>query len=308
MSVRNSTSAENSKETLPPCSVDTHEKSTLNSAGALNLIMGPHRPQRVLGRAIVAYHCRDNKTVLKDLGQSGSAKIKLPKTYDGLPLAVFLNTAGGITGGDELTYQAHIGKHCHAVISTQAAERIYRSQHGVGTVTNDLTVDSHGSCAWLPQETILFEKSKLRRRFSVNLGAGSDLIAVESVVLGRKAMGETIKTISFHDSWRIHRDGHLIFADDTRLSGDISELMAGQATAGGAQAFATLIATGPASEGKLGQMRTLIADIEGDAGASLIGDVLVARLVAPNGDILRRNLITILTQLRGRELPRVWHC
>ena len=37
---------------------------------------------------------------LKELYQSGCAKLMLPKTYGKMTEAVLLNTAGGITGGD----------------------------------------------------------------------------------------------------------------------------------------------------------------------------------------------------------------
>lgn len=283
-------------------------EQALRGAGSENRMVGPNRPQRISGTATVSFQLRDQKTVLKDLGQSGSAKIKIPKTYDGVPLAVFLNTAGGITGGDHLTYRTTVGDGCNAAVSTQAAERVYRAQHGIGTITNELRIGYDGSCAWLPQETILFENSALRRHFNVHLADRASLLAIESLVLGRKAMGETISTLCFHDSWRIHQNGELVFADETRLTGDIENLLAGYATGDGARAFATLIAAGPGAAEKLDDLRAAMNDQDIDAGASLVNGILVARLIASDGDHLRKSLITTLTRFRGTDMPRVWYC
>ncbi len=308
MTVYETTPVDAPKNAGPLHPEDRMRERVLNAAATRNRTIGPNRPQRISGAANISFHLRDQKTVLKDLGQCGSAKIKTPRTYDGVPLAVFLNTAGGITGGDDLTYRVDIGDRCNAVVSTQAAERVYRTEHGVGTVTNEVTIGSGGTCAWLPQETILFEKSGLRRRFTVRLAEQSDFVAVESVVLGRQAMGEIISTLRFHDSWRLYRDGRLTFADETRLAGDIGTLMAGRATGNGARAFATLLAAGPAAAEKLDFMRTVINDLDIDAGASLVNGVLVVRLIASDGDQLRNSLITTLTRFRGIDMPRVWYC
>ena len=46
---------------------------------------------------------------------------------------------------------------------------------------------------WLPQETILFDAARLERRLEVDLAADARLTALETLVLGRAAMGETVR-------------------------------------------------------------------------------------------------------------------
>ena len=63
---------------------------------------------------------------LKELYQSGCAKLMLPKTYGKMTEAVLLNTAGGITGGDRLDVNIQV-ESSELVTTTQTAERLYRS-------------------------------------------------------------------------------------------------------------------------------------------------------------------------------------
>jgi urease accessory protein len=46
------------------------------------------------------------------------------------------------------------------------------------------------------------------------------LLAVETLVLGRGAMGEAFTQGLVHDAWHIRRDGRLIWADALHLHGD----------------------------------------------------------------------------------------
>jgi urease accessory protein len=251
----------------------------------------------------------DGRDRLATFFQSGAAKMRLPRVAPGEPLeAVLLNTAGGITGGDRLRYEVEVGAGARATVTGQAAERIYRRSHGVAEVENHLSVASGASLAWLPQETILFDRSALSRRLDADVAVDSTLLAAESFVLGRAAMDETVRTAQVSDSWRIWRGGRLIFADAVRLEGDPTAILAGPATGRGARAFATLLLVAPDAAARLEAARAALAEAIGEAGASAWNGMLVARLVAPSGQALRHDLIRLIETLRGAAMPRVWHC
>ena len=268
--------------------------------------------QRARGTARIAYKYDGKTTRLDDLYQSGSAKFRLPKVYDGVPTAVLINTSGGITGGDQLIYEARVGARGHAIVTGQAAERAYRRSAGVGQVTPHLEAGENATLEWLPQETILFDASALHRTMSVDLAENARLIAIESVILGRTAMGEHVDTVSFRDRWRIRRDGRLVFADDIRLEGDTRDILKGTATSGGAIAFATLIDCSADADSRLNLARQALEPcVEGGkvrAAASAWNGVLVARFVAQDGRGMRDALISFLETYRSAPLPRVWHC
>ncbi|GAB4512334.1 MAG: urease accessory protein UreD [Roseibium sp.] len=271
----------------------------------------PHAMQRVRAEARIRFKMARGQTRLADLYQSGSAKVRLPRVYDTPATAVLINTAGGLTGGDMLSFDVGASAGTHAIVTTQTAERAYRSCDGVARVSGRFALEGDAFLEWLPQETILFDASRLRRRLHADLSSGARLLMLESFVLGRKAMGETVASVLFTDSWRIRRDGRLVFADDIRLDGDPAPALSGRATADGGLAVATLIDCAPDAEDRLGHARSLVSALAGTttrAAASAWDGVLIARFVAEDSRALRNSLMTFLTGYRGMDLPRVWHC
>ncbi|MBS1181074.1 MAG: ureD [Proteobacteria bacterium] len=272
------------------------------------------RLERADGVARVAFALRQigdaTETRLADLFQDGSAKVRLPRVYDGSgPAAVFLNSAGGVTGGDHLSFEAHFGAGTTATVTTQAAERIYRRVDGVGRIDNRLVVEAGATARWLPQETIIFNGAGLRRRFDVELSGDARLVAVESVVLGRTAMGEEVTAVELADHWRVRRDGRLVYADALRLSGDSRTVLAGRATGGGARAFASLLMVAPEAAGRLGGVREMITGLATDgieAGASAFDVLLSIRCLALDGRRLRAIVEPLIETLTGWPLPRAW--
>jgi urease accessory protein len=134
--------------------------------------------------------------------------------------ATLLNTTGGITGGDRFAWRATAAPGAWLGLTTQAAERAYRARPGeTGQVAVTLELAAGARLDWLPQETILFDRSALERRLEADLCGNARLLVVEPVVFGRAAMGERIGAIRFVDRWRIRRDGRLVHAEATRIEG-----------------------------------------------------------------------------------------
>lgn len=264
------------------------------------------RMQRAEGLVRLGMHRKAGATRVRKLFQSGCAKLRLPtKLESQAPQeAILINTAGGLTGGDRIETEILAENGSDAIVTTQACERIYRSIGDDATVATRLTVEENARLAWLPQETILFNEGRLARTLDVQLRGNAELLAVEAVLFGRKAMNETVRSGTFHDRWRIRRDGKLIFADDVRLDGDISEKLARPCFFGGQMAMATLLLVGDDTEHALEPVREAIGDY---GGATAFEGKLVARLTAPDSLALRRHLEPALAVLmRGRTLPKVW--
>jgi len=264
--------------------------------------------ERARGRVVVGFAAAGGPTRLATLFQAGSAKARLPRVHGGMPVAVLINTAGGLAGGDRMTAEIRVGDGAAAVATSQAAERLYRSTGAAARVATTLSVGAGGRLDWLPQETIVFDGGRLERSTTVALAGDARFLGIESFVLGRAAMGETVRRAAIEDHWRIRRDGRLVFADALRLVGDPTAILAGPATGGGARAFATLVLAAPDAAGRLDAARALLAASGAEGGVSLVGEVLVARLVAPEGAALRRALGGIVEGLSQAPLPRVWSC
>ena len=169
-------------------------------------------------------------------------------------------------------------------------------------MTLKLELGAGAELAWLPQETILFDRARLARRIDVELAAGASLLLAEAVVFGRAAMGETMEQGLFTDHWRVRRAGKLVFADSVRLDGKVAAKLGAAAAAGGGIAIATVLVT-PAGEGTLASLRAL--EFAGEVGISAWNGIAVARLVARDGARLRHDLISVLAALRA-QVPRLW--
>jgi urease accessory protein len=237
--------------------------------------------QRARGAGFLRVKSRGGRTCLDTLYQEGCWKMRVPTTHGAALEAVVINTAGGLTGGDEVQWRAEAAAGTKLVLTTQACERIYRSAGEDARVSVSLRVGVAGHIDWLPQETILFEGSRLDRRFEAHLEEGATLTAVESVLLGRQAMGEAARSARFRDSWRIFMGGRLVHAEENRLTGDDFE-HDGLSILSGHSAFATLLAITPQAEEKLDELRALI-DPETCAAASAVGQRLILRALAPSG-------------------------
>ncbi len=263
------------------------------------------RMQRAHGQASVSFRSRDGQTCLDRLFQEGCAKLRFPRplgTDD--PQAIIINTAGGLTGGDRFGAEVTLAAGAAAAVTTQACERIYRSTGADAAVTNRLRLAAGARLAWLPQETILFDGGRLSRSLDVDLADDAELVAVEAVLFGRQAMGETLHSGHLHDRWRIRRDGRLLFADDLRVGGNIAARLAPQPAMAGCRAMATVLFAGAAPERFLDQARSIIGP---NGGASAWNGKFLARLVEETGLALRRRLEPLLTLLLGgRPLPKVW--
>ncbi|MFY0679220.1 MAG: urease accessory protein UreD [Thalassovita sp.] len=234
-------------------------------------------------------------------------KMLFPKTDATAMTGIFLNTAGGITGGDHLNIRARAKDNSHLRLSTQAAERVYRAQPSeVGRVDTSLSAGPGARLDWLPQETILFDQSALHRRQEVRLYEDARLLMVEPLVLGRAAMGEVIEHTDLRDQIRIYRDDQLIFTDTLRLKGDVDAHMRGTAIGNGAGAMASVVlATSPDEADQM--LARIREQLPLTAGASVVHPgLLFIRFLAGDSFDLRKTLIPVLTCLNEDPLPRTW--
>jgi urease accessory protein len=216
--------------------------------------------------------------------------------------AVLINTAGGMTGGDNFSIKISLDAGAQLIAGTAAAEKIYRSTGPDATITLAIDAEAGSRCIWLPQETILFDQARLSRRIDVNLDADARLVMAEAVVFGRSAMSETVQEGRLMDRWRIRQDGRLCFAESVRLEGAIAHKLAAPAIADGGVAVATVLAV-PGDEDMVTAARA--REFAGELGISSWNGMTVARLCAPTGAVLRHDLAALLLAMRV-PLPRLW--
>ncbi len=274
----------------------------------------PAALQRSEGILRLRFGRRQERTFVAEAYQQGSAKVLFPRQHGATCDAVVINLGGGMTDGDRFELSAVLEGGAHVVLTTQAAEKIYRSRQAPAAISADIRLDTSCVAEWLPQETILFDRSNLRRRLNFTLAAGARLLAVESLVFGRSAYGETVRSAALDDRLRIVQDGRLVWFDAWRLEGDLAALLDRPAIGAGSRAMASIYWIGPNPEGLRDRIRPGLEGLPVRAACSIVREVLAFRLLAVSGQELRQAVARTLTALRaeiyGQELPlpRVWQC
>jgi urease accessory protein len=243
------------------------------------------------------------KTRRGQLHEAGSLRVRCPGAPAAELEAVLINTAGGVAGGDRFALDIAAGKDTRLVVTTAAAEKVYRTLGPESTIDVKLDVAAAASLAWLPQETILFDRARLARSIEVSLAADARLLMAEAVVLGRTGMGESVEQGALTDRWRVRRAGKLVYAETVRLDGAIAQRMAAAAVGRGGAAIATVLIV-PGDDAIVAAIRATQEHFAGEVGASAWNGIAAVRLVAADGAALRRDLIRVMTAVRA--LPRIW--
>jgi urease accessory protein len=273
-------------------------------------------PADVHGGAKLRFAPSGDGTRLADLYQRAPLRVLFPQVLDhGVPTAVVVTTTGGLVGGDRLDLDVVADEGARALITAQAAEKVYRSLGADCRIRVRLTADPGGWLEWLPQETILFEGARLRRTTSLDVAPSARVMAGEFLVFGRSASGETLSRGLVHDAWEVRRGGRLVWMDALHMEGDLTKPLMSAACFSGFAATATMLYAGDDGEARLDLARELVneyEDVNVKAAATVVGGVLVVRWLGRDGLRLRTAYGAVWAAFRHHvgglraALPRVW--
>jgi urease accessory protein len=250
---------------------------------------------------------------LTHLYQETPCRVLFPRPETGDPVAaVLLTTSGGLTGGDSVRIAVEAREGAAVTVTTQAAEKIYRSLGSDAAIDVTLKIGEGAWLEWLPQETILFDRARLVRRTDVHLAAGGRLLAAEIVMFGRTAHGERFMSGKLHDAWRVRRGSTLVWADGLHLEGDASRMLECKAGFDEALACATVLYAADDAEAMLDTARALLDGTVSRSGATVVNGVLILRMIGRDARHLRGDVALFCARFRAaaaglpERMPRVW--
>ena len=260
---------------------------------------------RARGAVSFDVHQQEGVTRRGRLHESGSLRVRFPSPEDEGLSAVFVNTAGGVAGGDRFDIDIAAGEGARLTLTTAAAEKIYRTPDATAQLNIALKVAAGAHLSWLPQETILFDQARVARRIDIDLSESASLLLCEIVVFGRSAMGERMRKGEFTDRWRLRRGGRLLFAENIRLDGDMGSKLAKAAIAKGAVAIGTALIV-PGDETLVERIRALSDTFGSEVGVSCWNGFAMARFCGQDAMRLRADMMAVLRCASGGRLPRLW--
>jgi urease accessory protein len=249
-----------------------------------------------------------DKTLLVKREQFGPLTVQRPFYPEGGICHVYLlHPPGGIVGGDDLSISIKAAAHSHALITTPAAGKFYRSSGAQAKQTVEITVGESAALEWLPQETIIYEGAQLKSSVKVDLAADARFIGWEILSLGRPACAENFDYGLADLSWQIYCGDRPLLLE--RLYLDAKAFSARWGLQGNS-ACGTLFAT-PASAESFAAVQDLIGDTKG-RGVTRIDSLLICRALDIRSDRLRgffENVWAIVrpdTVEREVSTPRIW--
>jgi urease accessory protein len=271
--------------------------------------------QRADGCGRIVLRGSENGTRIEDVFERSPIRIMFPR-IGSRPVeeAVLINTGGGVAGGDRLECSVAALPDASIAVTTQAAEKVYRALHEPARVATRLKAQESAKLAWLPQETIVFNRARLHRTTEIELFSGAELLALEWLVLGRAAHGEVLVRGHITDSWRVKKDGRLIWADCFRVNDEIFPHLKRKALLLNYHAIATLIYFGPQLDRRLEFLREIIPSLGCNCAATLVSGLIVVRFAAEESSDLKLSLRRFLDQFgpelgsRPFRVPKMWSC
>jgi len=271
--------------------------------------------QRAEGAGRIVLSGSENGTRIIDIFQRAPIRIMFPRVNGGaVEEAVLINTAGGIAGGDRLQCVVTALPDASIAVTSQAAEKVYRALTEPARIATRLKACEAAKLAWLPQETIVFDRGRLDRETEIDLSSGAELLALEWLVLGRAAHGEEMIGGYITDTWRVRKDDRLIWADSFHVADETFPHLHRKALLSNCRAVATLIYYGPRFDARQELVRDIAPSLDCHCAATSVGELVVVRVAAEESSDLRRALRSLLQQFGGElgtgpfRVPKMWSC
>ena len=261
----------------------------------------------------LAYKKSHGRSVIASREHVGPLVVQKPFYPEGDEVChtYLLHPPGGVVGGDQLTINVSVETDAHALITTPASTKFYRCDDRHAQQKQNLTVANHATLEWLPQDTILFDQSKVNTITRVELAPQASFAGWEILCLGRPASGEIYNNGFCRQTFEIWRDETPVLIERAALLGG-SDLLKAKWGLADYSVMGLMVVVG-ANRELLELARSAESVDNGLGSITLIGDLLVCRCLADQGMAAREYFTRVWQALRmqwiGRpaELPRIWN-
>ncbi|MEN8642640.1 urease accessory protein UreD [Pseudomonas sichuanensis] len=249
---------------------------------------------------------REGVTRLGARRHVGPLLVQRPFYPEGAPCHVYvLHPPGGIVAGDRLELDIHLEAGSHALLTMPGASKFYRSIGPTARLAQRFHLAAGSTLEWLPQDSIFFNGARASLDSRFTLAPGARLLAWETLCLGRPVMNERFEQGALDSRLCIELPDDPGLHERLRIDGGCLDKL------GGHPLLATFCAA-PADAQVLEQVRALLDELPTPAGATLLGPLLVIRLLDHDNQHLQHHLQRLWHLLRPAVLglapcpPRIW--
>lgn len=186
------------------------------------------------GRLDLGFVHQHGKTLVHHSQAQAPLKFQRPfyPEGDGVCHGIMLHTSGGIVGGDRLSFHISLGEASHALLTTAAATKLYRSTGATSVQNNHITLEPSACLEWFPQEVIVFNEGRYHQHTHVELAEGAVWVGWELTRLGRSARQESFRQGEWRSHTEVWRKGRPLWIDRQFVTGGSAMLQSSQGLAG----------------------------------------------------------------------------
>ena len=255
-------------------------------------------------------------TSLAEISHAGPLRVQKLFHDQDLAHCYVLHPPGGMVSGDDLDCRFRLHPQAKVLITTPASGKLYRSRKNgsMQTTRTVLEVGAGATCAYLPQDTIVFDGANGDLETQILLDASATYFGWEHMIFGRSAGSLPFKSGRLWQRLSVYRDRHLLYRDHLRID---SETLASASGLDGLTSLASgLLILRQRSEGTdavVKSCRHVIEDFPGKSGVTAIRDGLISiRLLSARAEDTRNALELLWSSVgeqimaRTVEIPRIW--
>ena len=263
----------------------------------------------------LTYKNRDSKTLLTGKKHFGPLMVQKPfyPELNGTCHTYLIHPPGGIVGGDQLNLTANLGEKTHALITTPAATKFYRSNSNLALQHQEFNLDNAAILEWLPQETVYFNDALTSTKTKINCSSNNKVFAWEVQCLGLPAQKEYYTSGKCIQKFEIWKGDQPVLLEANRLIGGDTSLTSDWGLQNN-NAIGTFIITSK-DDIDINELIQNIKDRHPNviAEQTLIHDLFVIRAMSNYAEKLKDFFIEIWKTLRPQILgceacsPRIWN-
>ena len=255
-------------------------------------------------------------TSLAEISHAGPLRVQKLFHDQDLAHCYVLHPPGGMVSGDDLNCRFRLHPQAKVLITTPASGKLYRSrQNGsMQTTRTVLEVDAGATCAYLPQDTIVFDGANGDLETQILVDASATYFGWEHMIFGRSAGSLPFRSGRLRQRLSVYRDRRLLYRDHLRI--DSGTLASASGLDGLTSLASGLLILKQGSEGTdavVKRCRQIVADFPGKSGVTAIRDGLISiRLLSARAEDTRSALELLWSSVgeqimaRTVEIPRIW--
>jgi urease accessory protein len=261
----------------------------------------------------LGYRRRGERTVLTTRIHEGPLVVQksLYPEGDAVCQNIIVHPPGGIVGGDTLAVNVDAGPCTHVQLTTPGAAKCYRSGGAFARQRIRLRAARGAVLEWLPQETIIFDASKIELELSIELVDDARFLGWDVVCLGRTAAGERFDRGALRQRLTLTRDGIPVFVERAVLNGG-APLLTSPVGLHGNPVFGTFLAAAPAVTQAMLESCRQVSLIAGEGAVTRLPGVVIARYRGASAAAARHYFVELWQKLRpalalpAAVPPRIW--